>query len=104
MDHISLPLTKLKPKLLAGVPVEEAACLAWPLVCGSAVAVRTQAASFRDGTLTIIVPDHPWKSQLLSLSPAYIRALCEISPVPISRLEFKIEADDVASLVPRQRS
>jgi hypothetical protein len=42
---------------LRRLPLPEAPLIAWPLVCGSAVAERTRATNFRDGILQIEVSD-----------------------------------------------
>jgi hypothetical protein len=62
--------------------------LAWPLACGSAVAARTQAASFAYGVLRIEVPDAGWRSELQHLAPRYLAALNRYSADAVNRIEF----------------
>ncbi len=62
--------------------------LAWPLACGAQTAERTSAVSFADGVLTVCVPDEAWRRQLQSLSPQYLAALNQITPEPVSKIDF----------------
>ena len=49
--------------------------MAWPVVCGSAVAERTHALTFVDGVLRVAVPDTGWKLELQGLAPRYLAAI-----------------------------
>lgn len=70
-------------------PQEEAAVLAWPVVCGAKMASRTKAVSFSEGRLTIEVPDTNWRKQLESLTPRYISGFDELLPSLVKELKFK---------------
>lgn len=71
-------------------PQEEAAVLAWPVVCGAEVASRTRAVSFSDGRLTIEVPDANWRNQLSAFTPRYISGLDELLPTVVKEVRFEI--------------
>ena len=70
-------------------PQEEAAVLAWPVVCGQEVASRTKAVGFSDGRLTVEVPDAIWRTQLAALTPRYISSLQELLPDVVRELSFR---------------
>jgi len=50
-------LEKIVAQSLRQAPPGEAPLMAWPVVCGSAVAERTRALTFLDGVLRVAVPD-----------------------------------------------
>jgi predicted nucleic acid-binding Zn ribbon protein len=69
----------------------QAPLMAWPVVCGSAVAERTQALSFADGVLRVAVPDAGWKSELQSLAPRYLAAINRYTIEPVCRVDFVVK-------------
>lgn len=71
-------------------PPEEAAVLAWPVVCGATVASRTKAVKFEDGILTIEVADIGWRNQLSDLAPGYVFHLSELIGPVVKRVKFEI--------------
>jgi hypothetical protein len=83
-------LGSLAARILKDAPPEESVVLAWPLVCGSAVATRTEAFSFAEGTLWIRVPDSGWKAQLEAFSPLYRQKLAELSCIKVSRIAYEV--------------
>jgi len=87
MKHARATLRKIFRETVSREP-EKAAMLAWPLACGAKTAERTDAVGFADGVLTVSVPDETWRSQLQSLGPQYLAALNELTPQPVSRIEF----------------
>lgn len=80
-------------KIVAGslrkAPSSEAALLAWPLACGSAVAGRTRAVEFTRGVLRVEVPDSAWRAELQHLAPRYVYALNRYTK-GVSRVEFVV--------------
>lgn len=64
--------------------------MAWPVVCGSAVAERTHAVSFLDGVLRVAVTDVGWKSELHSLAPRYLASINRYTVQPVRRIEFVV--------------
>jgi hypothetical protein len=86
VEHARSGLQKVVLEALAGAPPEERATLAWPLVCGSAVAAKTAVMSYAQRTLQVQVPDAVWRRQLSELLPGYVAAIRSIAPV--ERIEF----------------
>ena len=68
--------------------------MAWPVVCGSAVAERTHALNFVDGVLRVAVPDAGWKSELQGLAPRYLAAINKYTLQAVRRIEFVIFRTD----------
>jgi hypothetical protein len=79
-------------KALHRAPVDESPLLAWPVVCGSAVAERTRALSFSDGTLRVEVADGGWRRELASLAPRYLALINKYSAASVKRIEFVVKA------------
>lgn len=71
---------------------DEGPLLAWPLACGSAVAERTRALTFRTGVLWVEVPDPGWQAELARLAAHYIYAINKYSATPVERIEFAVTA------------
>lgn len=68
----------------------EAPLMAWPVVCGSAVAERTRALTFVDGVLRVAVPDAGWRSELQGLAPRYLAAINRYTLQAVRKIEFLI--------------
>ena len=84
-------LQKIAVDLLRSVPVEEAAVIVWPLVCGAAVAARTNALEVSSGVLKVEVPDESWRAQLMSFLPSYLEALKRLWPAgKVERISFQV--------------
>ena len=66
--------------------------MVWPLICGAAVAQRTQVLNFHEGVLRIAVPDAAWRTQLAELAPRYLAVLNEAVPGAVTRIEFVVQA------------
>jgi predicted nucleic acid-binding Zn ribbon protein len=98
MESVRTGLRQIMSDLLRARPAEEAVILAWPLVCGTEVAARTQAVSFRDGSLTVEVPDATWRNQLAAFAPRYLRSFAEIFGPLVSVLRFQIARHGAATL------
>jgi hypothetical protein len=66
--------------------------MAWPVVCGSAVAERSRAVSFSSGVLRIEVADAGWKRELERLAPRYLATINRYVRQGVQRLEFVVRA------------
>jgi len=90
LEPVSTGLEKLLTQSLKLAPPAEAPVLAWPVVCGSAVAERTRALGFQDGTLCVEVSDAGWRSELKSLAPRYLAAINRYTTEAVYRIEFVV--------------
>ena len=73
MEHAGPELARIMGGLLRSAPSGDAPLLAWPVICGTAVAGRTRALQFAAGVLRVEVPDARWRLQLAELEPQYLR-------------------------------
>jgi len=85
-------LQSLAAQVLKNTAPEEAVVLAWPLVCGSAVAERAAAVAFENGTLFVRVPDKGWQSQLEAFTPQYLHRLSNLSGVAVKRISYEVSS------------
>jgi hypothetical protein len=88
MEHVRDTLQQIVIDAVRRAPAEDVPLLAWPIACGAGVAEKTRAIRFQDGELAIQVPDAAWRTQLLSLTGAYLRQLREITGGRVERLRF----------------
>jgi Dna[CI] antecedent, DciA len=92
MEHASAALGRIVTGSLHRAPATVAPVLAWPLACGQAVAVRTHALEFREGTLQVEVPDAGWRRELQALAPQYLAILNRCVRQRVNRIEFVVHA------------
>lgn len=97
MELAGLELEKIVAQSLRQAPPKEAPIMAWPVVCGSAVAERTRALSFRDGVLQVEVADAGWKSELQMLAPRYLAAINRYTVEAVRRIEFVVSDPEIRS-------
>lgn len=90
VERIAPSLEKIVVGSLRRAPTGQAPLLAWPLVCGSAVAARTTAVNFEKGVLRVEVPDAGWRTELRHLAPQYLAVINRYSTSPVSRIDFVI--------------
>jgi len=90
LEHAGSDLEKIVAQSLRQAPPSQAPLMAWPVVCGSAVAERTQALSFMDGVLRVAVADAGWKSELQSLAPQYLASINRYTVEAVRRIEFVV--------------
>ena len=88
LERAGTGLEKIVVQSLRQAPRGEAPLLAWPVVCGSAVAERTRAVKFQDGVLSVEVADARWKSELQALAPRYLAIINRYTTEPVYRIEF----------------
>ena len=101
MEQASAGLEEIVAQCLRHAPSHEAPLLAWPLVCGSAVAERTRALSFADGVLRVEVADAGWRSELQTLAPRYLSGINRYTAGNVHRIEFVIARPEHADKLPR---
>jgi hypothetical protein len=90
LEQAGRGLEKIVWGSLRRVPQAEAPLLAWPLVCGSVVAARTQALEFSQSVLRVEVPDAGWRREMQSLAPRYLATLNRYAGQKVERIEFVI--------------
>ena len=93
MERAGTGLRKIVVDALSKAPAEEAAVLAWPLVCGTAVADKTKALELTEGVLRVEVPDAGWRNQLFGFLPHYLESLNRITNGKVERIEFVFPGD-----------
>jgi Dna[CI] antecedent, DciA len=90
LEQAGAGLEKILMGSLRRVPPDQAPVLAWPLVCGSAVAQRTRALEFAGAVLRVEVPDAGWKRELQGLAPRYLAQINRYAGQKVERIEFVI--------------
>jgi Dna[CI] antecedent DciA-like protein len=93
VEQAGTGLEKIVIGSLRRVPQGEAPLLAWPLVCGSAVAQRTQAVEFSHAILRVEVPDAGWKREMQNLASRYVAAMNRYAGQKVERIEFVISTE-----------
>lgn len=95
MEQAGSDLEKIVARSLRQVPPSQAPLMAWPVVCGSAVAERTRALSFSDGILRIAVADAGWKSELQNLAPRYLASINRYTVEAVRRIDFVVTRPEI---------
>jgi hypothetical protein len=95
LEQAGSELEKIVARSLRQAPPAEAPLMAWPVVCGSAVAERTRALSFLDGVLQIAVSDAGWKAELQSLAPRYLASINRYTVEAVRRIEFVVTRPEI---------
>jgi hypothetical protein len=93
VEHAGAGLQKIVAQSLGRMPSTDAPVLAWPLVCGTAVADKTEAFEFTDGVLCVQVPDATWRSQLMGLAPQYLAAVNQFVNHSVKRIAFLLPGE-----------
>ena len=88
MERAGSGLEKIVAQSLRQAPAAEGPLMAWPVVCGSAVAERTRAVDFNDGVLRVEVAGPRWKAELQALAPRYLITINRYTTTAVRRLEF----------------
>ncbi|HZQ94783.1 MAG TPA: DUF721 domain-containing protein [Candidatus Sulfotelmatobacter sp.] len=97
VERAGSELERIVAQSLRQAPPTQAPLMAWPVVCGSAVAERTRALSFSDGILRVAVPDAGWKSELQGLAPRYLSSINRYTLQPVRRIEFVVTPENPAA-------
>jgi Dna[CI] antecedent, DciA len=79
---------KIVADILRHAPVEDAAGIAWGLVCGRTVAGKTEVLEFREGVLRVRVPDETWRSNLAAFVPRYREVLNTMLSQKVENIQF----------------
>ena len=100
LEHAGAGLEKIVAQSLRQAPPAEALILAWPVVCGSAVAERTRALSFVEGVLRVEVDGQRWKAELQALAPRYMAVINRYTTETVRRIEFVLARAEGADKKP----
>jgi predicted nucleic acid-binding Zn ribbon protein len=90
MQHARATLQKIFADKVCRQAGEEAPLLAWPAVCGAAVAAKTRALSFADGVLVVAVPDVAWRNQLQAMAQQYLAGVQQLAGNQIHGISFVV--------------
>jgi len=91
MQSARQDLHAIAARVLKDTDPADAVVLAWPLVCGAAVAERVRAVAFENETLRVAVPDKGWQSQLEAFNPQYLHRLSNLAGVAVKRISYEID-------------
>jgi len=94
LEHAGAGLEKIVARSLRLASRAEAPLMAWPVVCGSAVAERTRALSFEDGVLRVEVAGPGWKAELQGLAPRYLAVINRYTVEAVRRIDFVVTRAD----------
>lgn len=83
-------LEKIVREALRLAPRQEAVVWAWPLICGSTVAGKTEAISCAGNRLRVLVPDETWRAQLQDFRGQYIAALEKLVGVKLDGIDLEV--------------
>lgn len=95
VEQAGSDLERIVARSLRQAPPAQAPLMAWPVVCGSAVAERTRALSFVDGVLQVAVADTGWKSELQRLAPRYLASINRYTVEAVRRIDFVITRSEI---------
>ena len=101
MEQAGSGLEKIVAQSLRLAPRAEAPLMAWPVVCGSAVAERTRALTFADGVLRVEVTGQRWKAELQALAPRYLAVINRYPTEAVCRIEFVVALAEGIDKSPR---
>jgi hypothetical protein len=90
LERAGSGLEKIVAQCLRQASPADAPLLAWPVVCGSAVAERTHALGFTNGVLRVEVSDAGWKSELQALAPRYLAMINRYTTETVHQVEFVV--------------
>jgi len=96
MEPARVGYHKIVADILHRAPAEDAVRIAWQLVCGSKVALRTSVLELSEGVLRVRVPDATWRVQLAEFVPQYLAALGSMVGAKVQRIEFVCEEKKAA--------
>lgn len=96
IEHAGPALEKIVAESVRRVEAGRGPIVAWPLVCGSAVAQRTRALSFAKGVLEVEVPDFSWRAELQALLPKYLAIMNRYAGDRVERIEFIVPGQQAA--------
>lgn len=97
MERPRAQLLKVAREVLAKLPLDEAVVAAWPLICGSAVAQRSEAIAFTEGKLQVRVADAGWRKQLEQFTPHYLNAYTQLLGTKLAAITYVVAGEKARS-------
>ena len=90
-----MPLEKIRDVLkgslgrsLQALRDEDKLAMAWPLVCGKAMAEHGVVLGYIEGVLHVQVADGPWRRQLISMQGQLAAEMSHIAGVKVSEIHW----------------
>ena len=96
-----MPLEKIRDVLkgslgrsLQALQDEDKLAMAWPLVCGRAMAEHGTVVGFADGVLRVQVADGPWRRQLISMQGQLAAEMGRVAGVKVTEIHWEIKRNN----------
>ena len=96
-----MPLEKIRDVLkgslgrsLQALQDEDKLAMAWPLVCGRAMAEHGTVVGFADGVLRVQVTDGPWRRQLISMQGQLAAEMSRVAGVKVTEIHWEIKRNN----------
>ena len=96
-----MPLEKIRDVLkgslgrsLQALQEEDKLAMAWPLVCGRAMAEHGTVVGFADGVLRVQVADGPWRRQLISMQGQLAAEMGRVAGVKVTEIHWEIKRNN----------
>ncbi len=96
-----MPLEKIRDVLkgslgrsLQALQEEDKLAMAWPLVCGRAMAEHGAVVGFADGVLRVQVADGPWRRQLISMQGQLAAEMGRVAGVKVTEIHWEIKRNN----------
>ena len=99
MQHARGTLRKIFADKVCAQAGDDAPLLAWPVVCGAAVAEKTKALNFVDGVLVVAVPDAAWRNQLQGMYQQYLAGLNQLAGKQVQNISFVVAPQAIRPIV-----
>ena len=76
------------------LPEEDRLALAWPVVCGKAMAEHGAVIGFAGGVLQVQVADEAWRQQFFTMQGQLAAELSRIAAVKVTGIHWKLKRND----------
>lgn len=98
-----MPLDKMRDLLktslgrsLQALPAEDRLAVAWPVVCGRAMAEHGTVVGYADGIARVQVADGPWRRQFLAMQNQLAAEMTRVAGVTVTAIHWEIKRNDRA--------
>ena len=76
---------------LRPLPAIDRLAAAWPVACGSALAMHGEVVGYEDGVVRVIVSSAEWMQPLAQMRLVLASDLARIAGVPVSAIHFEVQ-------------